>query len=77
MNVGDGIEYYDDKVFDVEKVHTYAIFFIEFSLFNYYFVIQKQSRIVLASILNTMEGLGLFKVEDVIKVNLSIELSTF
>ena len=60
LNDRDDIEC-DDQFFDVEKVQPYATFFVELSLFDYYFVTQKQSRIALASILNTMEGLGLFE----------------
>ncbi len=47
--------------FNVDKVQAHAIFFVELSVFDYYFVTQKPSVVALAAILNTIEGLGLFQ----------------
>lgn len=47
--------------FDVESVQHLAVFFVELSSWDYFFVTQKQSMIALAAIVNAMECLGLFR----------------
>ena len=47
--------------FDADGVKHLAIFFVELSTMDYFFVTQKQSMIALAAIVNAMECLGLFR----------------
>mmetsp|Transcript_22913 Transcript_22913/g.28886 ORF Transcript_22913/g.28886 Transcript_22913/m.28886 type:complete len:535 (+) Transcript_22913:318-1922(+) len=47
--------------YDADRVKAYATFFVELSVFDYFFVTQKPSLVALAAILNTIEGLGLFQ----------------
>jgi len=47
--------------FDVEGLKVLAIFFVELSVWDYFFVTERQSTVALAAILNAMEGLGLFQ----------------
>ena len=47
--------------FDIEGVKHLAVFFVELSSWDYFFVTQKQSMIALAAIMNAMECLGLFR----------------
>jgi hypothetical protein len=63
LSSGKGQDDNDDDLlfFDTPKVEAFAIFFVELSVFDYDFVPQRQSRIALAAILNTLEGLGLFQ----------------
>ena len=56
-------------VIDVETLQSYSIFFVELSLFDYYFVTKRQSRIALASVLNSIEGLGLFNAVTMVSTN--------
>lgn len=57
----------DYLFFNVERIQAYSVFFAELSVFDYYFVMQNPSRIALASILNTIEGLGLFEAVSISK----------
>ena len=47
--------------FDTERIQSLAIFYVELSICDYFFVTQKQSNVALAAILNAMESLGLFR----------------
>ncbi len=47
--------------FDAGKIQAFAVFFAELSVFDYYFVTQRQSRVAMAAIMNSIEGLGLFE----------------
>jgi len=49
-----------DQKFDFEGIQDFAIFFVELSVCDYYFVTKKQSIVAMAAILNGMEGLGLW-----------------
>jgi hypothetical protein len=57
--------------FDINKIQTYAIFFVELSIFDYSLVTENPSKIALAAIVDTIEGLGLFDAmesEDTIQI---------
>ncbi len=47
--------------FDMDSVQTLAIFLVELSISDYFFVTRKSSILAIAAILNAMECLGMFK----------------
>lgn len=50
------------KEFDMDSVQTLAIFFVELSVSDYFFVTQDASKIAVAAIVNAIEGLGMLQV---------------
>jgi hypothetical protein len=45
--------------FDTESIKALAIFYVELSVYDHFFVTQRQSTVAIAAIMNAMESLGL------------------